>query len=135
MSYERADVDDLIKAKYRARQSAILPMARLITGAAPVMDNLTRSAEWERYVTYLQGMIDRYKAQRELALKKLADPSITEDREVRKLRQGIFIADVTIDTMTFAIGLPAMILKGGEEASKFVTDFEAKNEAAGESKP
>jgi hypothetical protein len=66
---------------------------------------------------------------------KLGDPSITKDDDVRKLRQDIFVADVSIDTLAFAIGLPAAILQGREEADKFIRDFEKKNETTGNAQP
>jgi len=52
-------------------------------------------------------------------------------KRIRKLRQDIFTADVSIDTLKFAIELPAYILQGGEEATQFVSQFEKKNETPG----
>jgi hypothetical protein len=127
MSFERGQVESLLKGKHREMQQSFVPVARLLQGAAPVTDKLVRSSEWDRYVTILQGVIDRYKVQRTTAEKKLADPSITKDEDVRKLRHDIFIADVTMDTLRFAIELPAAILQGSDEATRFATEFETKN--------
>lgn len=131
MIADRKDTADLFQKRHGERQQALLPMARLLAGAAPVMDGLQRTTEWERYVTILQGMLERYQAGKKAAQDKLGDPSIVNDDEVRKLRQGIFIADVSMDTLKFAIELPAAILKGGEEANQFIKDFEKKNEPTG----
>ncbi len=127
MSFNRDEVERFVKDKHREKRESFVPVARLLQGAAPVMDKLVRSPEWERYVTSLQGVIERYRAQREAALKKLTDPIITEDKDIRKLRQDIFIADVTMDTLRFAIELPAAILQGSEAATDFVSKFEAKD--------
>lgn len=127
MSFDRGQVESYVKDKHRDKQQSFVPVARLLQGAAPVMDRLVRSQEWDRYVTFLQGVIERYKVQREAAMKKLADPSIMKDEDVRKLRQDIFIADVTMESLRFAVELPAAILKGSDEATQFVTAFEAKN--------
>jgi hypothetical protein len=90
---------------------------------------LQRSPEWERYVTYLQGVLNQFAARKQVAMQKLGDPTVTKDEDVRKLRQDVFTADVTVDTLKFCIELPAAILKGGEEADKFIQTFEKKNEA------
>lgn len=102
-------------------------MAKLVQGAAVIADKLVRTAEWERYCTYLQGIAEQYKSRKIAAQQKLGDPSVVRDEDVRKLRQDIFIADVTIQTLAFAVELPAAILQGGEEADKFIATFEKKN--------
>lgn len=131
MSFDRKDFDAVIKKRHSEANGRLLPMAQLLAGAAPVMDRLHRTEEWGRYATYLQGYVERYAKQKQVALAKLSDPSVTEDREIRKLRQDIFIADVTMDTLRFAIELPAAILQGGEEAENFIKEWEKKREASG----
>ena len=134
MIADRKDFTATLAKRHGEANARILPMARILAGAAPIMDKLQRSEEWLRYCTYLQGMLERFEQQKAVALQKLSDPFVTEDREVRKLRQDIFIADVTISTLKFSIELPAAILQGGDEASKFIADFEKKNEATGNAK-
>lgn len=128
MIADRKDFTASLAKRHGEATARIMPIAKLVAGAAPVMDKLKRSDEWTRYCTYLQGMMERFEAQKQVALAKLSDPTITEDKEIRKLRQDIFIADVTITTLKFAIELPAEILKGGDEASQFIAEFEKKNE-------
>lgn len=129
MTFDRKEFAESLKAKHTERQSALVPMAQLVQAAAVVMDGLQRTPEWSRYAEYLQGYRERMAKQKQLALAKLGDPAIVDDLLIRKLRQDVFIADISIDTLRFAIELPAYILKGGEEADKFVQQFEKKNEA------
>lgn len=131
MIADRKDVTASLAKRHTEAQGRIIPMARLIVGAAAIMDKLQRTEEWTRYCTYLQGVMERFETQKQHAQQKLCDPSITKDDDVRKLRQDIFIADVTISTLKFSIELPAAILQGGDEASKFIADFEKKNETTG----
>ena len=128
MSFDRKDFTESIAVKHQRSQQALIPMAQLIAGAAPVMDKLQRTEEWARFCTYLQGVSEKFAARKQVALEKLGDPTIVEDREIRKLRQDIFIADVSMDTLKFAVERPAAILKGGEEADLFIRQFEKKNE-------
>ena len=136
MIADRKDVQGSLEQRHQQRQAAMVPAARMLAAAAPIMDGLQRSPEWERYTQLLQGMLDRYAEQRKVAVAKLTDPTVTEDKDVRQLRHGIFLADVTIDTLTFAIRLPAEILKGAEAANQFVKEFEARDDqAADKAKP
>lgn len=125
---ERRDFTESLTQKHTRAQQNMLPMARILSGAAPVADKLMRSEEWGRYCTYLQGVLERYVKAKEYAQNRLGDPSIVDDAEVRKLRQDIFRADVAVETLKFAIELPAWILKGGAQADEFVKSYEKKNE-------
>jgi hypothetical protein len=129
MIVDRKDFADVVAKRHHEANHRMLPMARLLAAAAPIADGLQRSPEWERYVTYLQGVLNQFAARKQVAMQKLGDPTVTKDEDVRKLRQDVFTADVTVDTLKFCIELPAAILKGGEEADKFIQTFEKKNEA------
>lgn len=135
MSYDRKDLAASLSARHAEKQSALLPIAQIVKGAAVLSDNLQRTPEWSRYAEYLQGYRERMAKQKELALAKLGDPGIVDDLQIRKLRQDVFIADISMDTLKFAIELPAYILQGGEEADKFIAQLEKKNETPGNAKP
>lgn len=128
MQADRKDFAQAVAQRHSEANSRLLPMARLLAGAAPIMDKLQRTEEWTRYGTYLQGMAEQFANSRRGAMDKLADPSITKDEEVRKLRQDVFEADVWLKALKFAVELPAFILQGGEEAEKFIATYEKKNE-------
>lgn len=132
MSFDRKEFTASLKEVHERKQAAWQPVARLVQGAAVVMDGLVRDEAWGRYATYLQGVIDRFTAQRKLALEKLADPMVSDEKEMRKLKSDIVIADTTIATLRFAVELPVAIIKGGEEAKEFVKKFEEKNETTGQ---
>jgi hypothetical protein len=129
MIADRKDAIAVLEKRHAAASANIIPMARLIQGAAVVADKLQRTTEWDRYCTYLQGMAEQWKARKAVALQKLGDPAVVKDEDVRKLRQDIFVADVTMDTLKFAIELPAAILQGSEEADNFIKEWEKKHEA------
>jgi len=128
VAFDRQEFAESLKAKHAERQRALIPVAQIVQGAAVVADGLQRTPEWERYATYLQGYRERMAKQKQVALQKLGDPAIVDDQQIRKLRQDVFIADISMDTLKLAIELPAYILKGGEEADRFLESFEKKNE-------
>jgi hypothetical protein len=130
MITDRADFKETLQKRHTEQQARLLPMARLLAGAAPVMDKLSRTEEWTRYCTYLQGISEQFAGRKQVALQKLGDPSITKDEDIRKLRQDVFIADISMDTLKLAIELPAAILAGGQEADEFIRGMEKKNAPA-----
>lgn len=132
MIADRKDVTATLAKRHSEATGRLLPMARILAGAAPVMDKLTRTEEWTRYCTYLQGVSEQFAARKKVALEKLGDPAV-DDQQSKKLRLDIFVADATMDILKFAVELPAAILQGGEEADKFIQSFEKKNEATNES--
>jgi hypothetical protein len=127
MIAERKDMKALVDSKHAQARSQILPLARVVAGAMPVMDKLARSSEWERFASILQGQSNQFASRKEVAQQKLGDPMV-DDAQAKKLRMDIFIADATIAAFQFAIQLPAAILEGGEQANNFIVEFEKKNE-------
>ena len=132
MIVDRKDAVGTLAERHAHAQNRMLPMARILAGAAPVMDKLARTEEWSRYCTYLQGVSERFAGQKQVALGKLGDPGIVDDQQIRKLRQDVFEADVWVNALKFAVELPAAIVKGGEEATEMVAKLEKKNETAGQ---
>lgn len=128
MIADRSDFKDVIARRHGEATSRIMPMARLLAGAAPLLDKLGRTPEWERYCTYLRGVSEQFAARKQAALQRLGDPAIIRDEEVRKLRQDVFEADVWVSALRFAVELPAAIVQGGAEAEKFIAEFQKKNE-------
>lgn len=128
MIADRKDFVGSLKEVHERKQASWQPVARLVQGAAVVMDGLVRDEAWGRYATYVQGVMDRFTAQRQMALAKLADPAVVDEKEMRKLKSDIVIADTTISTLKFAIELPVAVIKGGEEAKEFIRKFEEKKD-------
>lgn len=131
MIVDRKDVGKVLEKRHAEQRSGMLPMARLLAGAAPVMDKLTRTEEWGRYCTILQGVAEQYASRKLVAQQKLGDPAV-DDQQSRKLRLDIFIADSSLDLLKFAIELPAAILQGGKEADEFIQSMEKKNADTGQ---
>ena len=127
MIADRNDISKVLGQRHAEQQARLLPMARLLAGAAPVMDKLSRTEEWSRYCTYLQGISEQFAGRKQAAMLKLADPTVIKDEEVRKLRQDVFESDVWIKALKMSIELPAAILEGGKEADEFIRSMEKKN--------
>lgn len=133
-----ADRDDFaasVKDRKQERNVSMLPMARMLAGAAPVMEALTKDANWNRYLTMLQGVAERASAQAESAARKLTDPALWKHEEMLKLKADVLVGEAIVQTLQLAIGLPKAIMEGAGDAQTIINEFEAKREAAGQPKP
>lgn len=135
MSFDRQDYKASQADKTHERNAQMLPMARILAGAAPIMDRMTNSEDWNRYLSYLQGFMERLTKQREIALSKLADPALWNTESLLKLKSDILVANTGIEWLNLAISLPKAIMEGAEKANSLIADFESKRETASDSQP
>lgn len=129
MIVDRKDFEGSLEAKQTRKRAEMMPMIRLVAGAASVMVELQVDEKWTRYQQILQGVVEKWKAQRDNA-KDLLGGSGLADADLRKLNTDVLTANAAISAWELALSLPAAIAKGGEEAAAIVKDFERKNESA-----
>lgn len=134
MPYDRADHVAVVRDRQEERIRAAMPLVRLITSAAPVMDALTKDPHWDRYLTYLQGILETWTRARDGARDKLASPAIWAHEDLLKLKCDVLAADAAIQAFQLAIDLPKAIMGGHDEAKRIIAQFEKKNESATEPK-
>lgn len=106
----------------------MMPLVQLLASAKPVMDSLVVDEKWTRYQQTLQGLIEKWKAQRDVAKDRLGSIGLG-DVDLRKLNADVVSANAAIEAWELAIRLPAAIAKGGEEAVSMVKEWEKRNEA------
>lgn len=135
MEADRRDHVAAVRGRQDERAREIMPLVRLVSGAAPVMDALTNDPNWDRYLTYLQGILGSWTTARDGAREKLASPAVWSHEDLLKLKCDVLVADATIQAFQLAIDLPKAIMGGSEEAKRIIEEFEARNESAGQTKP
>ncbi len=135
MAFDRSEFAATVAEKQHERNAQMLPMARILTGAAPIMERVTKSEDWNRYLTFLQGFLERLTKQKDIATAKLADPAVWNTEDLLKLKSDILIAQTGMDWLNLAISLPKAIMEGADNATTLIAQFEAKNEAAGKAQP
>lgn len=129
MSYDRQQFLDTVKAKAQTRQRGVESAYRVVQAAGQVMAHLTQSDDWNRFLGYLQGQVNRTREAKEAAQRKLADPAIWDAKDLTKLKSDILIADGMIAAYELAMKLPAALIEGGAEATEFLNKLERKDEA------
>jgi hypothetical protein len=129
MTYDRDEFRAKAEEKSVRRQVEFLPMAKIIASASPVMQGVTGDQNWDRYLSYLQGFIDRTRNQVSIAQTKMADPGVWEHKDLLKLKADILVGEAMVQALTLAITLPKAIMEGSEEAKKLIDDFEKRHES------
>lgn len=132
MIADRGEFVKSLEDKHQKRRADVMPLVQLLAGAKPIMDALVVDERWTRYQQTLQGLIDKWKAQRDTASSRLGSTSLA-DADLRKLNADVISANAAISAWELAIRLPAAIVKGGEEATLMVKEFEKQNETTGNS--
>ena len=129
MSYDRKDFLEAVKEKAQKRRADALPSVMALQAAGVIMARLTTgSAEWNRYLSYLQGQIEKARERKEVAHSKMADPSIWEPFQLNKLKADILQADAMIAAWEWAMELPKALVDGGAEATEFLNKLDREND-------
>ncbi len=124
MAYDRSDHVATIRDRQQERAREIMPLVRLVASAATVMHGLTENEHWNRYLTYLQGIIETWVKARDSAAVKLGSPAVWSHEELLKLKCEVLVANATIDAFRLAINLPKAIMAGKSEAERIIGEFE-----------
>lgn len=88
--------------------------------AAVHADLLTGVAEWDRFLTYIQGAIEQTEAQRDTFLATLSDPHLVDDVETRRVRMAVIACNERIGAWKVVIELPKDLLRQGEQAKSLL---------------
>lgn len=136
MTYDRKAFHDAVAEKASKRQAQALPAMRAAQAAGVIAQKLTTgSDEWNRYLSYLQGQIDKTRKQRDAAQAKLADPAIWDPQALNKLKADMLQADAMIAAWEWAMALPKALVDGGAAATEFLNKLDKENEAPGQPQP
>ena len=128
MEANRQDHKKVVEFQQQQRAAEMMPLVRLVAGASPVMEALTHDENWDRYLSYLQGMITRWTVSRDAARDKLANGLAWKHEEMLKLKADAMVADGMIQAWQVAIDLPKAIMSGKDEAEQLIIKYQEKFE-------
>ena len=121
MPYDRSEHAVGVKERQHARANELMPLVRLIAGASPLMERLTTKDEhWNRYLQYLNGLIDKWVVTRDAAAAKLINGSTWNHEEMLKLKSDVMVADAMIAAWKIAMDLPKTIVGCKEQAQEVI---------------
>ena len=126
--YDRKDFQATLAEKAKKRQGDHLPAVRALQAAGVIMAKLTTgSEEWNRYLSYLQGQIDKTRERVAAARLKQDDPALWDVAKRNKLKADILQGEAMIAALEWAMALPKALVDGGAEATEFLNKLEREN--------
>jgi hypothetical protein len=131
MAYDRSDHLAVVRDRQHEKAREIMPLVRLVAGASAAMTAVTTDDNWNRYLSFLQGISDSFTKALESARTKLGSGSLTAEA-LQKLNCDAMVAKATIDAFRLAIDLPRAIMEGKGEADRLVKEFERAEEKKNE---
>lgn len=133
MPFDRKEYQESTASRQVKREREMMPMIRLLQGAAPVMhEMLTGTDAWDRYLAILQGFVERLKIGKASAQTRLSSPDVWEPHQLVKLKSDILVADAMLDILKTVMELPKALIEGGETAKEIINQFEAKHAGTAE---
>lgn len=110
MPFDRTEFDEFRKRAGLA--DAQLPHIRQeFHRAALDMTQITGIPQWDVFSTYVNGWIDRLSKQNDSLRRAMESPSLTDEAEIRALRQAIITNNIRMDTLREVIAFPRQVLE------------------------
>ena len=121
MAFDRDDFTAGVKERQHARASELMPLVRLIAGAVPLMEALvTKDENWNRYLQYLNGLVEHWTVKRDEAAAKLVGSPTWNHEDMLKLKSDVMVADAMITAWKIAMDLPKTIVGCKDQAQEVV---------------
>ncbi len=127
MPYDRDEFIAGIAARRKETVSAQMPLLRQMAAVAPVLERLQTGGDWDRYLQFLAGLIEKAETRKAAAQQTDADPTVWDPQQRTKLKCDILVADAYIAAWRIAMELPKALIEGGEKAMQAIAEFEKKN--------
>jgi hypothetical protein len=120
MAFDRSDFEQLSRKERGEQALAKLPSLALLNQAEISAKVLTNDPNWDLFLRILQGSIDTTVAQADALLRALADPLLTDDAEIRRVRLQMLLCNERIAAWTAAIGLPKELANEAVNVKEYI---------------
>ncbi len=121
--FNRGDYEELV----RERKGVVKPADRAkledIARAAPEMTVLTGTAEWDKYLTYLQAMLEYIEGKIEYTRKSLLDPNVWGIEELTVIKMDLLKFEDRKELLEFVMELPQELVESGKIAKQTLYDL------------
>jgi len=121
--YDRADWEALKKAKQKGKPEPIQTVTQILR-AAPPMEILTNSEEWDKFLSYLQPLVERSEQESAYLKDKLTDPTIIKHEELVFLKLAYTRQTERTEVLKLVMSLPKEIIKLGELSKKTLKNLD-----------
>jgi len=107
--FSKSDYEKLVKKKPKAE---VVSMETL--RAAPQMELLTNSEEWDKYLSYIQPLLEKAKLDKENITQKLLSPLLFDAEKMAQLKSEIIRMTERIEVLEVIMTFPKQIIEYGK---------------------
>ena len=119
--FDREDFEKVAKKGIERHK----PLLHQLIAAAPSMETLTQSDEWNRYLTYLQTQILQAQKLQQTCITVLSDPNVTNHEDILKAKIAHASALSAEKAFTDAINIPKQIVDSGKSAEELLKQVDS----------
>jgi hypothetical protein len=128
--FSKKDFDDLNKTKKTNLKHHDRVTLEEITRAAPQMEVLTGSEEWDKYLTYLQALLETIKYNIEQAQHTMLDPFSWNTETLTKCKMDLLKLEDRKDLLEFVMKLPKELIETGEIAKHQLYEVQLEEQSS-----
>ena len=118
--FDREDFNKVAKKRIESRK----PLLHQLIASAPAMELMTRSYEWNRYLSYLQARIEQTVKIQQSALTILTDSNVTESEVLMKAKILYASSKAREEAFQEAISLPQQVMESGKSAEELLAKLD-----------
>jgi len=111
------------EAEKRQTTDQIERSMRFLEQAEVSQEALMADPHWRHYQQMVQGAIEQTKTHLETLKRSLEHPDLTEESEIQRVRNQLFICRARIEAWEVAISLPKSIIENAEQARERLKQF------------
>lgn len=125
MTYDRSTFKQIAAEKHSAadeRRAEFAQKMRQLSQAEVSHEALMADPHWRVYQQLLQGAIEQTKKDHAELLQLLDEPELTDENEIRRIRNLMFMCKARITAWEVAISLPKQVQEHGAEARQWLDE-------------
>ena len=123
--FDREDFDRQIKEQTTKKAETRKPLLHQLIAVAPMMEALTQSDDWNRYLSYLQARIEISRKAKDAADQILHDPQVTGHEDLLRAKIAYSMALAHEKAFTEALEIPKQIIESGKSAEELLGKLDA----------
>jgi len=121
--FNRGDYEKLVSERKGVVKPADRAKLEDIARAAPEMTVLTGTTEWDKYLTYLQAMLEYIERKIEYTRKSLLDPNVWGIEELTVIKMDLLKFEDRKELLEFVMELPQELVESGKIAKQTLYDL------------
>lgn len=116
MSFDRQDFENLRKEKASQRLRSGSTMT--LVHAAPPLEKLTTSPEWNKFLELVAGRLEEKQKVQAYHAQQLTHPGLVSHDDLMKVKLQLVMATAAVQELELVMALPQTILTAAAEAAK-----------------